>query len=239
MTYTPLYTQLREAAQAGEGYEASQANRDRLKSMTRSLVSDARARTNQTVQEISNPKRDEQVRLQEGLTERFNPVFVGGDTEVASTSKNESFNTSDIVKVDAKNVEDFIADLEKFRANAYPDAGRLSIGYGTLASSKNEVITEEEARKRLKKGITEAKNVVLKANKKHQYDFTSNQIDALTSFTYNAGQGNFNKLIDGGLRGIEEIADSIELYNKAEGKVLEGLVDRRKKEYSLFTLGYK
>ena len=96
MTYTPLYTQLREAAQAGEGYEASQANRDRLKSMTRSLVSDARARTNQTIQEISNPKRDEQVRLQEGLTERFNPVFVGGDTEVASTSKDETFKLGNV-----------------------------------------------------------------------------------------------------------------------------------------------
>ena len=168
-----------------------------------------------------------------------NKINDSGDTEVASTSKNESFDTSDVVEVDAKNVEDFIAGLEKFRAKAYNDVDRLSIGYGTIASSKDEVITELEARKRLKADIKKAKSVVLKADKKHKYNFTSNQIDALTSFTYNAGQGNFSKLIDNGLRGIEEIADSIELYNKAGGKVLGGLVDRRKKEYALFTLGYK
>ena len=81
--------------------------------------------------------------------------------------------------------------------------------------------------------------VVNRANNKHNYGFLPHQIDALASFTYNTGQGNFSKLIDKGNRGIEEIADSIELYNQSEGEVLQGLVDRRKKEYDLFTLGYK
>ena len=94
--YEPRYKQLQEAALAGEGYEASKINRARLKSMTSSLVSDARARKDKTIQEISNPKKDEQVRLQEGLRERFNSVFVGGDTEVASTSKDETFKLGNV-----------------------------------------------------------------------------------------------------------------------------------------------
>ena len=144
-----------------------------------------------------------------------------------------------LMSLTSGNIEDFIADIEKFRAKAYPDAGRLSIGYGTKASSKDEVITEEEARKRLKISLSEAIGVVNRANNKHNYGFLPHQMDALASFTYNAGQGNFSKLIDKGNRGIEEIADSIELYNQSEGKVLQGLIDRRKKEYDLFTLGYK
>jgi lysozyme len=239
LDYGPNYKKLQEAALAGEGYKASKANREAYEAMTSSLVRDVRARRDKTIQQISSPKADEQARIQENLMERYNSVFVGGDTEVASLDEGSAFDTSGVVKVDAKNVEDFIAGLEKFRAKAYDDVDRLSIGYGTIASSKDEVITEPEARKRLKAGIKEAKAVVLKADKEHKYNFTSNQIDALTSFTYNAGQGNFSKLIDNGLRGIEEIADSIELYNKAGGKVLDGLVDRRKKEYALFTLGYK
>ncbi|ETT32118.1 lysozyme [Paenibacillus sp. FSL R5-808] len=59
-----------------------------------------------------------------------------------------------------------------------------------------------------------------------------NQFDALVSFCYNCGPGNLKKLCSG--RSIEQIANSITAYNKAGGKVLNGLVRRREAELTLF-----
>lgn len=62
-----------------------------------------------------------------------------------------------------------------------------------------------------------------------------NQFDALVSFTYNCGAGNLKKLVKG--RSLSEIADALLLYNKGSGKVLAGLVKRRKAERELFLQG--
>lgn len=132
----------------------------------------------------------------------------------------------------------FIAGLEGFRENAYEDYGQISIGFGTKAKNLGQTITREEAMKALTKEVMEARTIVLGAVKKHGYDWSENQIDALTSFTYNLGPGGFNKLIQGGKRGDEEISEMILEYNKAGGKVLEGLVKRRQAEANLFTHGY-
>jgi GH24 family phage-related lysozyme (muramidase) len=59
-----------------------------------------------------------------------------------------------------------------------------------------------------------------------------NQFDALVSFCYNCGPGNLQTLCKG--RTIAQIADSITKYDKAGGKVLAGLVRRRKAELELF-----
>ncbi|MGO4786955.1 glycoside hydrolase family protein [Paenibacillus sp. 2KB_20] len=59
-----------------------------------------------------------------------------------------------------------------------------------------------------------------------------NQFDALVSFCYNCGAGNLKKLCAG--RTIEQIAQNITAYNKAGGKVLNGLVRRRQAELELF-----
>jgi hypothetical protein len=59
-----------------------------------------------------------------------------------------------------------------------------------------------------------------------------NQFSALVSFTYNCGVGNLRTLIKG--RTVEQIAEKILLYNKANGKTLNGLVRRRKAERELF-----
>lgn len=59
-----------------------------------------------------------------------------------------------------------------------------------------------------------------------------NQFDALVSFTYNCGNGNLKTLIKN--RTLPQIADALLLYNKGGGKVLNGLVRRRKAERELF-----
>ncbi|WJH28464.1 lysozyme [Paenibacillus sp. CC-CFT742] len=61
---------------------------------------------------------------------------------------------------------------------------------------------------------------------------TQNQFDALTSFCYNTGPGNLKQLCKD--RTVAQIAESITKYNKAGGKVLNGLVRRRKAELDLY-----
>lgn len=133
----------------------------------------------------------------------------------------------------------FIAGLEGFKEKAYEDYGQISIGFGTKAGSLDETISREQAMKDLTKEVMKSRTIVLKAAKEYGYDWTENQVDALTSFTYNTGQGGFNQLIEGGTRGNEEISEMMLEYNKAGGKVLEGLVKRRKAESKLFTQGYE
>lgn len=59
-----------------------------------------------------------------------------------------------------------------------------------------------------------------------------NQRDALISFTYNFGAGKLKRLCAG--RTADQIAAKIPAYNKAGGKVLNGLTRRRKAEQTLF-----
>jgi GH24 family phage-related lysozyme (muramidase) len=62
-----------------------------------------------------------------------------------------------------------------------------------------------------------------------------NQFDALVSFTYNCGGRNLLQLVKN--RTLDQIADALLLYNKAGGKVLDGLTRRRKAERELFMTG--
>ena len=136
---------------------------------------------------------------------------------------------------------DFIAGFEGFAKNAYDDYGQLTIGFGTPATSADQTITREDALKELSKEVMKFRTIVLEAKEEFGYDWSENQIDALTSFAFNLGQGNFNKLLtgdEGGLRGDEEISEMILEYNTAGGKVLPGLTKRRQAEADLFTQGY-
>ena len=138
-------------------------------------------------------------------------------------------------------IVDFIAGFEGFRETAYDDYGQLSIGFGTKATSANQTITREDAIKELSKEVMKARTSVLKAKEEFGYDWSENQIDALTSFTYNNGAGGLRQLLTGGeegARGDDIISEKILEYNTAGGKVLPGLTKRRQAEADLFTQGY-
>lgn len=64
------------------------------------------------------------------------------------------------------------------------------------------------------------------------YHWTQNEFDALVSFAFNVG--NINQLTDNGTRSKEVIANKMLEYNRAGGKVLDGLTNRRKSERALF-----
>jgi len=161
---------------------------------------------------------------------------LGGKVDPVTGKAEPSMEDSDVNM--SGDIIDMIASFEGFRRTAYDDFGQLSIGYGTKATSKNQTMTEEEARKELTKQVMQARTIVLKAAEKHGYDWSENQIDALTSFTYNLGQGNLNQLLENGTRGNEEISEMMLEYDKADGKTLGGLTKRRKAEADLFTQGY-
>jgi GH24 family phage-related lysozyme (muramidase) len=129
---------------------------------------------------------------------------------------------------------DYIKKTEGFRARPYGDYKQLSIGYGTKANSPDEVIDEKEAEKRMIEKLTGFQKTVLSYNNKYGYNWNQSQIDALTSFTYNTGEGNLKKLLGDGKRSNEEIAVKMKEYNIAGGEVNQGLVKRREVEMSLF-----
>lgn len=130
---------------------------------------------------------------------------------------------------------DLIKKFEGCKLTAYADAvGVFTIGYGHTGDVKRgQKITQDDADALLKKDIEKFETLVnlLILN---NYKFNQNEFDALVSFAFNLGGGNLKKLTGDGKRNKGQIADAIPLYNKAGGKVLSGLVKRRKAERDLF-----
>ncbi|MCD8353388.1 MAG: peptidoglycan-binding protein [Clostridiales bacterium] len=136
-----------------------------------------------------------------------------------------------------------IKQYEGLRLTAYQDSvGVWTVGYGHtgkvdgVAVCKGMKITSAKAEELLKTdvkkfwdctGLTSYVPVTAALNE--------NQRSALTSFAFNCGQANLKKLCKN--RTVSEIADAMLLYNKAGGKVLSGLVNRRKAERELYLTG--
>lgn len=174
--------------------------------------------------------------------EKNNPIGDADSRSLITTEEDdlpvgEASGLSEVNDDDTSTI-DFIAGFEnttKESYKAYKDGSQYSIGFGTKANSPNEVINYDEARERLIKQTNKFEDKVIKLNRKHNYDWNKNQIKALTSFAFNNGLGGLNKLIENGNRGNEEISMMMLEYNKADGKVNEGLVKRRQAELDLFT----
>lgn len=110
-------------------------------------------------------------------------------------------------------------------------SGVWTIGYGhTAGVYKGMSITQAKADEYLKADLAKYEKYVSNTGLK----LNQNQFDALVSFTYNCGQSNLKKLING--RSLSQIAEALLLYNKSRGKVLSGLVRRRKSERALFLM---
>ncbi|HDU5651462.1 TPA: lysozyme [Klebsiella aerogenes] len=137
-----------------------------------------------------------------------------------------------------------IKDFEGCRLTAYPDPGTggapWTIGYGwTLPVDGKPVrpgmtIDQATADRLLKTGLVSYENDVLKIVK---VKLTQGQFDALVSLAYNIGSRALStstllkKLNDGDIKGA---ADEFLRWNKAGGKVLNGLTRRREAERALF-----
>ena len=129
-----------------------------------------------------------------------------------------------------------IKKFEGCKLEAYQcAAGVWTIGYGhTKEVSEGDVISQFEAEDLLTYDLQEFEGYVL--------DYVSvpmkqNEFDALVSWTFNLGSGNLRsstllkKLND---HKYKEVPTEIRRWNKAAGKVLDGLVRRREAESLLF-----
>lgn len=122
-------------------------------------------------------------------------------------------------------------------------AGRYTIGWGSTWDDKGKAIqktqsdiSESYAEKLLLREIRHTDHAIAKLV---TAELTENMYSSLTSFIYNVGSGNFQrstlrmKLNRGW---YEDAADELPKWRKAGGRVLRGLVRRRKSERDLFLL---
>lgn len=129
---------------------------------------------------------------------------------------------------------DLIKQFEGLRLNAYRcPAGKWTIGYGhTRGVKRGMYISEAVATHFLIQDVQRVEPVIQRYDKK--YHWTQNEFDALASFAFNCGTGNLHKLLGYGTRSKQVIAQKLLLYNKANRKVLPGLVRRREAEQKMF-----
>lgn len=136
-----------------------------------------------------------------------------------------------------------IKEFEGLRLEAYRDpVGIPTIGFGTIRyPNGNRVkmgdrITQGEAEAYLLDHIEDS--VVPVLDSKIKVPVTSPQYNALVSFVYNVGSGAFSsstllRKLNAGAEAFE-VASELLRWNKADGKVLNGLVRRREAERKLF-----
>ena len=141
------------------------------------------------------------------------------------------------MKISDNGIE-LIKKHEGLRLEAYLcPAGKPTIGYGHTKDVKlGDVITEEEAEQLLREDLIVVENEI----NKHNLDINQNQFDALVSFVYNVGVGNFRTSTL--LKKIKTdpndktIANEFKRWVYSNGKKLPGLVKRREEEAKLYFL---
>ena len=178
-------------------------------------------------------------------------VFTG--TEYTASDKklltgdillSEGHHTAVVVQVERKGMRTsqngikLIKQFEGCRLQSYkavPTEQYYTIGYGHYGAdvSQNMTITQATADSLLVSDLARFEQQVIDTG----LTLNQNQFDALVSFAYNCGGKNLLQLIKN--RTPEQIADAMLLYNKAGGKILEGLNRRRKAERELFLTGMK
>lgn len=111
-----------------------------------------------------------------------------------------------------------------------------TIGWGHYGSDvyAGMTITQEQADNMLREDVKYYADAVDRYNSR--FNFTQEEFDALTSFTYNCGVGSLQAVMSC-CNTKQEIAEECKLYNKGGGVVLAGLVRRREEEYKLFMSG--
>ena len=122
-------------------------------------------------------------------------------------------------------------ELEAYQCSA----GVWTIGYGhTKDVLEGMTITKEQAEQMLVDELHEYENYI---NEYVTVALSQNQFDALVSWVYNLGPANLKsstmlKVLNSGE--YEDVPAQIKRWNKAGGKVLEGLIRRREAEACLF-----
>lgn len=140
------------------------------------------------------------------------------------------------------NGKELIKKYEEFSSTPYLCPAKVpTIGYGATyypndkaVTLKDTPITEKQADEMLSFMLVKYENAV---SRYVSVPLTQNQFDALVSFCYNVGQSNLlsstllKKLNN---KDYEGASNEFLKWNKSGGKVLQGLVNRRKDEREVF-----
>ena len=142
---------------------------------------------------------------------------------------------------------DFVAwmkEREGFEPVSKWDNKQFSVGHGTRATRKGVPITKKQADAALREELTEHYGHVTDIMEEFDGELAlnNNQIQALTSLSFNAGPDNVRNLLTGSpdkgkgeLRDLETIKKKWLLYTKSnKPSEKEGLKNRRIKELELF-----
>ena len=136
----------------------------------------------------------------------------------------------------SQNGIDLIEQFEGCKLEAYLcPANKWTIGYGhTSGVKKGDKITSRQAEDFLRSDLEKFENAI---NNLVTVELNQNQFDALVSFVFNIGinafkQSTMLKFINNGHFPLA--AGQFDRWIKSNGKVLEGLVKRRKAEKELF-----
>ena len=115
--------------------------------------------------------------------------------------------------------------FEGFTQKGSWDYAQYSNGYGTKAHFPGEKISAEEAERRFSDEIAKARQIV----DKHTQGWDEGTKAALTSLTFNAGPRWINSGLGDAVRAhdVDAVRQRFVEYNKAQGQVLPGLVNRR------------
>lgn len=134
-----------------------------------------------------------------------------------------------------------IKTFEGYRSEAYLcPSGIPTIGYGhTSGVVMGDTCTRQEAEKFLIEDLRHAENVVNAQN----LDLNQHQFDALVSFVYNVGSGNFQgstllKLLKQDARAYDTLEAEWKKWKYSNKTELEGLVRRRAAEWILYKNGF-
>lgn len=143
----------------------------------------------------------------------------------------------------SKNGLGLIKEFESFKSKPYLcPSGVPTIGYGSTyypdgkkVTLQDKEITEQKACEILE--YVANKDFGNNINKVVKTPLNQNQFDALVSFSYNIGNGNFNsstllKWLNQGF--YNEASIQLLRWDKAKGMPLAGLIKRRKAEKVLF-----
>jgi lysozyme len=137
-----------------------------------------------------------------------------------------------------------IKQSEGLRLAAYPDPGSkdglpITIGYGTTRIDgkpvpRNLKITEQQAEQYLRVDLEKFADGVRKLIK---VKLNNNQFGALVSFAYNIGLEAFKnstllRLLNSG--DYSSVPAQMRRWNKNDGKVMKGLINRREDEIKLW-----
>lgn len=129
-----------------------------------------------------------------------------------------------------------IKHFEGFRAEPYKDGGGVwTIGYGTTHNVSHDTphVSEEHATQLLAEDLAKAEHQIETFIK---VPLNQHQFDALASLTYNCGPNplkmTLGKLLNHAA--YEGAADQFPLWCHDNGRIVEGLVRRRKAERGIF-----